>query len=210
MHIDIYSDLVCPRCFIGKRRLDRVLAGPVGQGIKLHWKPYQLYPGLPVEGVERASHLRQRYGDNADPSHVPSRIASEAASEGLTLNFGAMQRLPNTQLGHRLMAFAGPAGVQHQLADVLFRYYFIDGRDVGSRQELLAAAVEVGLEQTQADQALDDPAITQQVATELAAAADLGVGGVPCFMLAGTFALPGVQTPEVMTQFIERAKERLG
>ncbi len=210
MRIDIYSDLVCPWCFIGKRRLDRVLQGPLGQDIELKWKPYQLYPGLPVEGVERAPYLRQRYGEGADPGHVPERIASEAAIEGLTLNFAGMQRLPNTQLGHRLLSFAESSGVQHALADQLFQYYFLDGRDVGARGELIAAAQAVGLDTQAATAALDDPDIANQVSAELAEAADAGVGGVPCFMLAGTFALPGVQTPEVMTQFIQRAQQRLG
>lgn len=210
MRIDIYSDLVCPWCFIGKRRLDRVLLGPVGEDIQLQWKPYQLYPNLPIEGVERAPYLRSRYGDAADPAHVPSRIASEALEEGIELNFAAMERLPNTQLGHRLMTYALPFGVQHQLADLLFRYYFVEGRDVGEVQTLLGAAQAVGLDTKGSANALRDEQIATQVKAELAEAADAGVGGVPCFMLAGTFALPGVQTPEVMVQFIERAKERLG
>lgn len=210
MHIDIYSDLVCPWCFIGKRRLDRVLEGELGADIELRWKPYQLYPGLPVEGVERAPYLRSRYGDEADPAHVPSRIASEAALEGIELNFAAMQRLPNTQLGHRLLTYALPFGVQHDLAEVLFRYYFQEGRDVGAPTTLTEAAQEVGLDVDASARALEDQNIAAQVKEELAEAADAGVGGVPCFMLAGSFALPGVQTPEVMVQFIERAKQRFG
>jgi predicted DsbA family dithiol-disulfide isomerase len=210
MRIDIYSDLVCPWCFIGKRRLDRVLQGPVGEDIQLRWKPYQLHPSLPTEGVERAPYLQSRYGDAADPAHVPSRIASEAQEEGIELNFAAMQRIPNTQLGHRLMTYALPFGLQHELAEVLFRYYFVEGQDVGAKPTLLSAAQAVGLDAAGSEAALQDPELAAQVKAELAEAADAGISGVPCFMLAGTFALPGVQTPEVMEKFIERAKQRLG
>jgi len=209
VHIDIYSDLVCPWCFIGKRRLDRVLQGPVGQDVELRWKPYQLYPQVPVAGWDRAEYLRNRYGADADPVRVPQRIASEAHEEGLQLDFAAMQRLPNTLLGHRLLAYAGTRGLQHELADLLFQYYFEQGRDVGDHDTLVAAAVAVGMPMHAAAAALADPAYVAQVEQELQQAADADVSGVPCFMLAGKFALPGVQTPEVMVQFIERAKQRL-
>lgn len=210
MRIDIYSDLVCPWCFIGKRRLDRVLQGPIGEDIQLQWKPYQLHPSLPAEGVERLPYLQSRFGNAADPAHVPSRIASEAQEEGIELNFAAMQRIPNTQLGHRLMTYALPFGLQHELAEVLFSYYFIEGLDVGAKPILLSAAQAVGLDAAGSAIALQDPELAAQVKTELEEAADAGISGVPCFMLAGTFALPGVQTPEVMEKFIERAKLRLG
>ena len=141
---------------------------------------------------------------------MPERISQEAEQEGLRLDFAAMLRLPNTLLGHRLMAYAGATGHQHDLADLLFSYYFEQGRDLGDRDTLVDAAQRVGIPPDAALASLDDPVYAKQVSAELTEAAQADVAGVPCFMLAGKFALPGVQTAAVMAQFIERAKERLG
>ena len=210
MRIDIFSDLVCPWCFIGKRRLDRVLGDLVtAEPVELRWRAFQLRPEMPAEGVDRGAYLQRRYGAEADPARVPTRIASEAAEEGIDMDFAAMQRMPNTHLGHRLMAFAEGYEKQHELADVLFRYYFCDGKDVGDRRVLVAAGAEVGLSEPLVLAALADADVIAQVDADLAAAADKGVTGVPCFLLGGSFALPGVQSPEVIGQFIHRAIERL-
>lgn len=208
--IEVFSDLICPWCFIGKRRLDRVLASPAGEGVEVRWRAYQLAPRLPVEGIDRARYYQSRFG--TDGRTVPGRIASEAASEGLTLNFAAIERMPNTFLGHRLMVFAeergGPA-VQHQLAEMLFRAYFQEGRDVGDVATLLEAAVAAGLDGAEASNWLAGDGGKARVQEELDQAVELGIQGVPCFVLGGVFPVPGAQTVEVMTSFITRAKARL-
>ena len=89
MHIDIYSDVVCPWCYIGKKRLDQVLKGPVGEGVTVAWRPHQLYPNMPRDGMNRLEFLKARYGENADPGRIPERIRGEAEQVGLTLDFAA-------------------------------------------------------------------------------------------------------------------------
>ena len=209
MEIEIFSDVVCPWCYIGKRRLDAVLQTPVGEGVRLRWRPYQLRPGLPAEGVDRAEYLRARYGEEADPGRIPQRLAAEAEDAGLTFDFAAMGRMPNTFQAHRLMELAWDDGVQHQLAEVLFDAYFRAGQDIGQTAALVEAAQRSGIDGAKAARYLDGSAGAERVREQLERAVELGVSGVPSYLLAGRFTLPGAQTPEVMGQFIQRAKERL-
>lgn len=216
MLIEIFSDVVCPWCFIGKRRLDMVMNTSVGEGVELLWRPYQLYPNLPPGGLLREDLLRARHPDAEDlqalKRKVPGRIRAEAEDVGLEFDFGAMEVMPNTRLAHRLLAFVGAesSAQQHQLAEVLFRYNFCDGRNVGDIEELVCAAVEIGMPAAAARDYLKSDAGVDELVKDLDRAVDLGVSGVPCFLLGGSFQLPGAQTPEVISQFVTRAKERLG
>jgi predicted DsbA family dithiol-disulfide isomerase len=208
MHIDLFSDLICPWCYIGKRRLDGVLAGPVGDGVQVRWRAFQLQPGLPPEGVDRGEFLARRYGAQADVARAPARILEQGAELGLAFNYGAIGRMPNTLPGHRLMALAEPFGRQHELAESLFRRYFCDGEDLGDTAVLRAAADEAGLPGARLVQALAAGDGEQAVQEDLAAAAELEITGVPAFLLAGRFVLPGAQSAETMTAFVARAKSR--
>lgn len=206
MLIEVFSDVVCPWCFIGKKRLDSVLSTEVGDGISVRWRPYQLYPNLPVDGVDRAQHLRHRYGDNADSARVPGRIAEEAGSVGLTLNFGDIERLPNTALAHRLLDAAWPSGHQHGLAEALFHAYFVEGVDVGDRDALSRIGEASGLSTPAIESAWADS--DDELNTQRERAMDLNISGVPSFLLAERYVLPGAQTPEALAQILARAKER--
>ena len=210
MEIEIFSDVVCPWCYIGKRRLERALQTPAGQGVSRRWRPYQLHPGLPPGGVDRAEHLRARYGTAADLGRMPKRLAAEAEEVGIAFNFAAIKRQPNSLQAHRLLEFAEPRGRQHELAEVLFRFHFCLGKDVGDDAVLAEAAQQAGLdgEKVAAFLAGDDG--VEGVRAQLGRAADLGIAGVPCYLLAGRFTLPGAQTEDVMAQFIERAKRIAG
>jgi len=212
MLIEIFSDVICPWCFIGKRRLDMVMNSSVGEGVELKWRPYQLYPNMPLGGIPREDLLRARHPEAEDLEElkrkVPSRIRAEAQEVGLEFDFGAMQVMANTLLAHRLLAYASDQ--QHELAEVLFRYNFCDGRNVGDLEELVCAAVEVGLSGDAVREYLQSDAGVDELVEDLDRAVDLGVSGVPCFLLGGSFQLPGAQTPEVIGQFVQRAKERLG
>ena len=216
MLIEIFSDIVCPWCFIGKRRLDSVMNSEIGEGVELLWRPYQLYPAMPPDGIRRADMLRAQHPGTEDietlKHKVPRRIRAEAEDVGLDLDFGAIEVMPNTGLAHRLMTFVGAQSneLQHELAEVLFRYHFCDGRNVGDLEELVCAAIEVGLSGVTVREYLHSEAGVDGLAQDLDRAVDLGVSGVPCFLLGGSFQLPGAQTSEVIGQFVIRAKERLG
>ena len=208
MNIDVYSDLICPWCFIGKRRLDEVLASPAGNDVDVVWRPFQLYPGLPRAGVDRAEFFKARYGPEADPGKTPSRIRAEAQSVGIDFNFAAVERVPNTLAGHRLLEkCAGDR--QHVLAEALFQAYFCDGRDVGDLDVLAGVAASVGFDREDTRAFLASEEGEKEVLEQIAAAREEGMAGVPCFVLAGRFSIPGAQPLDTMTKLIERAKERL-
>lgn len=209
LEIEIFSDVVCPWCFIGKRRLDRVLDSPLGDDVALRWRPYQLHPRLPREGMDRTEYLARRYGADADRGRVPERIRAEAEAEGIVLRFDLMERLPNTLLAHRLLEFAYAAGCQHELADALFVAYFCEGVDVGSLDELVRLSERIGLDGTAVRSFLSGNEATDEVNEQLARAPELGISGVPGYYLANAFLLPGAQTAEVMGQIIERVKTKL-
>ncbi|MEM7078181.1 MAG: DsbA family oxidoreductase [Pseudomonadota bacterium] len=210
MEIEIFSDVICPWCFIGKQRLDRALPGDVGEGITLRWRPYQLFPGLPAEGLDRGEYLRRRYGEDADSTRAPRRITEEAEGEGLTLRYDLIQRLPNTLLAHRLLEYAYVEGVQHRLSEILFQAYFCAGEDVGEADTLARLGARAGLDADAVANMLASDAYAQEVAEQLARAPEVGVSGVPGYLLAGGFLLPGAQSTETMAQIITRAKLRLG
>jgi len=209
MQIEIFSDVVCPWCYIGKRRLDAVLASEAGAGLEVTWRPYQLYPGLPEEGMPRDAFLQARFGADADVSRIYRRVAEEADAEGLDLHFERIRVAPNTIRAHRLLSWAELSGRQHELAEVLFSFYFREGRDVGDPEELAAAAAAAGLDAHAARDMLRNHDEADKVRSELALAEAAGVTGVPFFVLAGRFAVPGAQSREVMGQLIARARERL-
>lgn len=209
LQIEIFSDVICPWCFIGKRRLDQVLQSELGDGITLRWRPYLLYPNLPEEGMDRLELLTRRYGAAADPGKVPERILEEAGAEGIELRFDLIKRTPNTLQAHRLLEFAQVCNVQQQLSERLFLAYFCEGKDVGNRDVLVALANEVGMDEKATSTYLAGQEGTAAVREQLSRAPELGISGVPGYYLADSFLLPGAQTSEVMGQIITRVKDRL-
>ena len=209
LQIEIFSDVICPWCFIGKRRLDSVLASEIGEDVDLRWRPYQLYPNTPLAGTDRIEMLRARYGPDADLGRTPARIAEEAAMEGIELRYDLVSRTPNTLLAHRLMEFAFPQGSQHALAEALFMAYFCQGKDVGQVDELVQIGESVGLDADASRSYLAGDGNLVAVQEQLARAPELGISGVPGYYLADSFLLPGAQTAEVMGQIIQRVKTRI-
>ena len=207
MYIDIVSDLICPWCFIGKRRLDSVLATPAGAGDVPRWRPFQLYPNLPPEGIDRVAFLKARFGEEGARRGTPTVILDEAKAVGLELRYDKVTRVPNTLHGHRLVDWVGPGPQQHALMDTLFRYYFCEGRDLGDFATLAEAAASVGADGAAALAMLQSDAGTDEVKELVRDAYESGVTGVPCFVLPTGFAIPGAQPPEVLVRVIERARE---
>jgi len=208
MNLEIFSDLICPWCFIGKRRLDEALTTGVGEGVNIIWRAYQLYPGIPPEGMDRTEFARLRY-KGADQSAGRRQIETEAKRIGIDMEFERISRMPNTFKGHRLLHHARTEGVQHALSDRLFADYFERGEDVGDENVLLDAAESVGMDRTATATYLGSDEGGDAVRREIERASVIGVTGVPCFVFAGAYALPGAQEPEVIAQVIERAKEKL-
>ena len=209
IEIEIFSDVICPWCFIGKARLDGVLQSPVGEGISLRWQPYQLQPQIPPEGLDRSLYLTRRYGAQADQAKAPERIMEEAQAAGLQLRYDLIKRMPNTRLAHQVLLFAFPYGVQHSLVQILFEDYFCRGVDIGDVSQLMAAAQKVDLPLERLQAYLAENEGVEDIERQRERATDLGLSGVPGYYLADRFLLPGAQDQETMKQIIQRVKDKL-
>jgi len=207
--IEIFSDVICPWCFIGKRRLDQALEGETGADVVLRWRPYLLYPKVPKAGWDRQDFIRRRYGAEADAGRVPGRIREEAEQEGLELRYDRIGRVPNTLLAHRLMELAALNECQNALAEALFVGYFCNGEDVGDIATLVRLGVQVGLGRDQIQSLFNSDFGLKEVEQQLQRAPEVGVVGVPGYLLGGGFLLPGAQNVDTMRQIIARAKIRL-
>jgi predicted DsbA family dithiol-disulfide isomerase len=206
MRIDVFSDVVCPWCFIGKRRLDAALSEAGIADADIRWHAFQLNPTLPPEGVDRRRYLEEKFGGPVDVERLHRRVSEAGLSAGIEFRFDRIERSPNSFDAHRLLKLVEPQGRQHALNEALFKAYFLDGRDLGDRKTLAAIAGDAGVEGEVAEW-LDGGAGAPEVREDLATAAELEISGVPFFIFAGRYALPGAQPPEVFTQALAAARD---
>jgi len=198
MRIDIYSDTICPWCYIGKRRLQRALSARPELEVSVHWHAYQLNPWMPVAGVAREEYLRAKFGAS-DAGRIYANIREVGATEGLDFRFDLMQRTPNTVRSHRLIAWSADQSGDHPqdaLVEALFQSYFLEGKDVGANTVLLEAVARAGLDVELAEAFLATDLYHDTVVEEDAAARRMGIQGVPCFIVDGAYAVSGAQEPE--------------
>jgi predicted DsbA family dithiol-disulfide isomerase len=206
--IDIVSDVVCPWCYIGKRNLEAALATLPANDIEVRWRPYQLDPTIPPEGIARRAYLERKFGARVD--EIYARVAAAGREAGLELAFDRIERSPNTLDAHRLIRWSQSAGKQNEIVEQLFRSFFIEGRDIGERGILIETASEAGMEPELVARLLDGEADKESVREEIATAQRLGVTGVPFFIFAGHFGMSGAQSAEVLAGAINKAAEKSG
>ena len=203
--IDIYSDVICPWCFVGKRRIEKGIA-LAGKPATVRWHPFQLNPGMPREGVERRAYRIGKFGSWERSLELDDQVGRAAAGEGIAFDSDKMARTPNTFDAHRLVWLAGERGVQDGVVEALFKAYFSDGRDLSDRAILAAVAVEGGLDAGAVDSLLsgDEGRAAVQDAEERGRR--LGITGVPFVVIDGEVALSGAQPPEMFRSAIEQAR----
>lgn len=207
MRIDIFSDTVCPWCFIGKRRLERALAERPQPDLGVRWRAFQLNPDMPAEGMDRREYLERKFGGPEGARQVYDAVREAGAAEKIPFAFERIRRQPNSLASHRLIRFAGEHGDQDEVVERLFRAYFLDGEDIGEREVLLRLAGEAGLDPRAAAEYLDSDAELQAVEAEDLQARRAGIQGVPTFILNRRYALSGAQPPEVLFQLFDLARE---
>jgi predicted DsbA family dithiol-disulfide isomerase len=193
MLIEVYADVVCPWCAIGERRLARALAERPGLAVERRWRPFQLQPQLPPGGVPWAAFVDAKFGGVARAQAAFARVAAVGAEEGLTFAFDRVASAPNTVDAHRLILHAARHGREWAMADALFTAYFAGGADLNDPDQLVAAAVGVGLSGVETRAFLAGDEARDEVAASQAEAAELGVTGVPFFVLDGRYAVSGAQ-----------------
>ena len=200
--LDIMSDPICPWCYIGKTQLDRALASHPDHPFTVEWHPFQLNPDMPAEGMDRRAYLEGKFGGKAEAVQVYGNIERQARTLGLSIDFAAMKRTPNTINAHRLIHWAGLEQKQQGLVDALFDAYFCKGVDIGEINNLCDIAETAGLERDVIAHLLDGDTDCQMIRERDAHSRKMGVNAVPTFIVANQHAVPGAQTPEVWTTII--------
>jgi predicted DsbA family dithiol-disulfide isomerase len=203
----VISDVVCPWCFIGKRRLEKALRlvqddAQLGR-TEVTWRAFQLNPEMPEEGMDRAEYVRRKFGGNAQS--IYERVAQSGRTAGIEFAFDRIPRQPNTLLAHQLVRLAERAGRQDAMVENLFQAYFLEGKDLTQDAVLVELAERAGLPREAAAEALSDPARREAIAAEDAAARALGVSGVPFFIFNRRLAVSGAQEPEVLVRAMRQA-----
>ncbi|HEX5597614.1 MAG TPA: DsbA family oxidoreductase [Micromonosporaceae bacterium] len=207
MEIEIYSDVVCPWCYIGKHRLERALESYPGE-VTLRFRPFQLDPRPVDQPRPLLDSLAEKFGGPDRVRQITGHTAQVAAEEGLELRFDRAVAA-NTFDAHRLIWYADSRGQGAEMVEVLYRAYFTDGVDVGSRSALATLAAEVGLDEAEVRDFLDSPLGRREVAADLAAAHQAGVTSVPTFVFAGKYVVTGAQEPETLRKVLDEVERRL-
>lgn len=207
MRVEIYSDMVCPWCFIGKRRWEKAIeTAGYANNVHLTWRPFQLNPTMPKSGMDRRTYLEAKFGGAAARREIEERLAKAGETDGIVFAFERIARTPNTFEAHRLMWFAQQHNRQDDLAEGLFHAYFSEGRDIGDGQTLLDVAAESGFDRDATRQFLASDQGVEGVREEEAAGHRLGIRGVPYFVLNGTYAISGAQPPDIFVSALQKVE----
>jgi len=207
--IDVISDVVCPWCYVGEKRLEAALAEEP-QPVTLRWRPYQLDPTIPAGGLDRAEYMERKFGKSGRLQSVHDNLTRLGAELGIPFAFDRIKRSPNTLDAHRLIRWASSAGMQGAIVDRLFKAYFVEGRDIGDRGVLVEIAGEFGLDAKLVEKLLKEGADADLVRQEIEQAQGMGVSGVPFFIFGGRLGVPGAQEPSVLRRAMAQARQGMG
>jgi predicted DsbA family dithiol-disulfide isomerase len=205
LQVDMVSDVVCPWCFIGKRRLEKAIALQPSIPVSVRYRPYFLNPWVPRGGISREEYLTTKFGSVERYKTNAQRIVGLARDEGLTYNLDGISRQPNTLDCHRLILWAGESGSAGRMKQRLMELYFTEGADLTDTEVLVGAARDCGMNADAVRQRLAGDEDVVRVSTEAENAKNAGIEGVPCFIFGGMFAVSGAQSPEYLADAIARA-----
>lgn len=202
--VDVISDVICPWCYIGKRRLEKAIAA-LGRTVMVRWLPFQLNPTMPTEGVSRREYRTKKFGSWEHSQELDARVVAVGQSEGIPFAFDRIERTPNTLDAHRLIRLAERQGVQDAVVEALFRAYFTEGRDISNRQALLDVVAKAGLNPHDAECLLNSPDGLETIKDADALARRFRVEGVPLFIVNDTLTLSGAQQPDAILAVFRQA-----
>jgi len=206
--IDIYSDIVCPWCYVGKRRLERALAQLNGGAhARITWRPFQLNPTMPSDGMDRTAYLKAKFGSSETFGRMEEQLLAAGVEERIPFAFEKIQRTPNTFVAHRLVWYAEQQGKQDTMVEALFRGYFLEGKNIGDVTTLTHVAAEAGLDRTETEEFLESEKGVVEVKAEEAVGRRLGIRGVPYFVINGAVAISGAQPPDIFVSAIQQAEK---
>ncbi len=203
LRVDVWTDIVCPWCYIGMTRFDRALARFDGQ-VEVVLHPFQLDPEAPIPGVSARERYAKKFGDEA--AAILERVTSEAAREGLSFDFDRAIT-GNTFDAHRALAFARGSGKERAFEFALYRAYFAEGLDVSDRDVIASRAAEVGLDGSSMRERLERDEGVDEMRRELTGALDVGITAVPSFIFAREFMVPGAVDSEMFLKILEQLRD---
>ncbi len=210
LFVDVVSDVVCPWCYIGKRKLEAALATlrhEPGLAVTVRWHPFELNPDIPAQGMPRAAYLEAKFGGKAPADAIYARVRAVGTEVGIAFALDRIRLQPNTLDAHRLVAWAQQRGDADMLVERLFRAYFTEGRSLGAVDELVALAGDTGLPADETRAMLVSAAFREQVKAEFREAQESGITGVPFFIFNGRAAVSGAHDPETLLEAIATARE---
>ncbi|MER8442813.1 DsbA family protein [Mesorhizobium sp. M1066] len=204
--VDVVSDVVCPWCFIGQKRLDKAIAAVSDVDVHVRWRPFQLDPTIPPEGKDRREYMLAKFGSDERIREIHARIEPLGEAEDISFAFEAIKVAPNTLDAHRLIRWAGAAGeaIQNRLVRRLFQLNFEEGADIGDHAVLVEAAREAGMDASVVATLLPTEADVEAVRTEIATASRMGISGVPCFLIEDKYAVMGAQDADTLADAIRQ------
>jgi predicted DsbA family dithiol-disulfide isomerase len=207
MRIDIYSDTVCPWCFLGKKRFELALAQRPYLEVRVTWRPFELNPDMPWDGVERAAYLTAKVGAPERVAALQEALAQQGEATGIGFRFDLIKRMPNSRRSHLLIAHATRYGLQGRVKDRVMHAFFEEGCDIGELDELVRLGVEVGLVEREARAALVLREGQDGVVAAERHAGTLGITAVPTYIFDGQYTLSGAQEPSNMARILDQVAE---
>jgi predicted DsbA family dithiol-disulfide isomerase len=207
MEIDIYSDPICPWCYIGKRRLERALEQRQEHKPRLKWRAFQLNPDMPEGGIDRRQYLALKFGGAGKADQLYDNIRRVGETVGIEFAFDKIERTPNTIQAHRLIQFANDTAHAEMVIEALFQRYFVEGKAIGDIDNLIDIAVQSGLDSETVTSYMRGDENLEEVQREDSGARRLGIQGVPCFIINNQYALSGAQEPEAFFPIFEMAAQ---
>ncbi len=207
--LDIISDPICPWCYIGKTNLDKALVQFPDHPFTIEWHPFQLNPDMPSEGMDRRAYLEGKFGGKEGAVKAYAPVFAHAEKSGAHINFEAIQRTPNTIDAHRLIHWAGIEQRQSFVVDLLFKAYFVDGRDISDHEVLADIADTAEMDAAMVTKLLSSDADTADIRARDKHSREMGVNSVPTFIVAHQHAVPGAQPPEIWVNVIKDIMEKI-
>jgi len=208
LEIDVISDVVCPWCYLGKRKLDAAMKQVEAFAYDVRWRPFQLDPTIPPEGIARSEYMSRKFGPEKIAA-IHARLEEAGQEEGLSFAFDKITRSPNTLDAHRLIRWAQPIGKQSDIVERLFNLYFVEGQDIGDRNVLIDVARQAGLDVDLITRLFVEGVDIVPVQEEISTAARMGISGVPFFIFGGKYAVSGAQPVDALVGVIWKAGSEL-
>lgn len=207
--LDIISDPICPWCYIGKTNLDKALAEVPDHPFTIEWHPFQLNPDMPAGGMDRRAYLEGKFGGKEAAVRAYAPVVEHAEKSGALINFDSIKTTPNTIDAHRLIHWAGIEQRQSFVVDLLFKAYFVDGRDIGDHEVLADIADTAEMDAAMVTKLLASDSDAADIRARDAHSRKMGINSVPTFIVAQQHAVPGAQPPEMWANVISDIMEQI-